>query len=1190
MNLNISIKESLTMVKNPLKYHLVLLLLAIALFMSSALAERPDKTKYDNKQTPFGIAQTKNAAILNINNITTWQRGDGQGQYGPPSLQGDGGIFPRGTSFVLFADGFVWGTKCYLDAAHTQPAPVQVIRVGGNTYNVGNQIGWIEGTGSGAQAISQSDSRARIYRIRRDYTTMSVQELTRDAAENNLVLTNQVSSSDIDAVVAQYRTDWDEWPVDLGAPYIERNSIPGYQKPPAFGPNFTVESLIAGNYDEPGLAGIDPNSPANQVVWTVFNDLNRGNMIGFAGSEPMGLEMQLTLWGYKRSDALGNGYFKRIKIINKGGADIGGGNRGSLYLDSMYVSQWSDPDLGSFGDDISGCDPAISMGFVYNGNADDANFSRFNLPPPAVGYDFLAGPAVPGAVTDTAVFDLKKKPGYKNLPLTSFAYFSAGSGIADPPFSYEGALRWWRMLQGYVPDESTAPLRLYPHPPGVTETVFPLSGDPFAGTGFLDGLGTSYSFAPGDRRIVHNTGPFSLAPGDTQEVVVGVVAGLGGDRLSSVAIMKANDRAIQTTYDLLFQVSQPPASPLVSATELNGRVILEWGSNLGRVNQTENTVSQPGSYVFEGYNIYQLPTPSSQLTDNGVKRIATYDVDNSTGVILETEFDITAGQFLPRAVQFGTNSGVRRYFELSRDHVRDIDKLYNGQEYYVAVTAYSRSTDPGFAAALESSPIVYVVRPQKPYGTATQSNFRDTIAVSRVQGPSDGGATALVISSTQLSSDSYEIRFNSSGGTWFLVNTTTGDTVLTDQSNQDGDDGSPIVDGVQVKVFGAPDDVKDFLTTANGAGALDPPEYGAFAFNDSEFPHPTTADRPTGSRQQSTGGLGTSQGWGIHTGAGGIAGDFSFDRFKARVFRNGGNFAEFIPYDWEIRFTAAGGKGWAAFTTGAFVDVPFEIWNIGINTPNDPSDDYRAIPWFNDIDANDQWNIAASDHPISGGTNDPETDWIYWYLPTDRSPGQSGYMNEFVNRGTAYDGTDGNGNDHAESMARMVLAFWNGGDATDPSFPANLPQTRPENGTVFRIIGTKPNTTLDIFSFNTSSYAASQSTALEKTSVERVTVFPNPYYAFNPAETNRFVRFVTINNLPPKAKVRIFNLAGQLVRTLDKDDNSQFLRWDLNNSDNFPVASGMYIAHLEMTLSDGSTATKILKIAVIQEQEVPDVF
>ncbi|MBI2620277.1 MAG: hypothetical protein HYW57_09360, partial [Ignavibacteriales bacterium] len=715
-------------------------LLSVLLTAALVGAEKPEELKQGKGQSlNKAAAQTKNNAVLNINNFVTWMRADGQGQ-NPFDANFNGSQFPRGTSHPIFADNFVWGGKAYLDAARTQPAPIQLIRVGGGTYNVGNQVGWINGTGASATAVSTGDTRARIYRIRRDYTTMAAEELRRDAAENNLVGVSSVSDADVAVVVQQYATDWDEWPTDLGAPYIERNGIPGYQKPnvvggkAVFDANFTVDSLISGNYDEPGVAGTDPKSPANQVIWTVFNDLNPTNMNNFAGSLPMGLEGQITLWGYKRGDALGNLYFNRIKLINKGGADVGGGAKGALYIDSMFVCQWSDPDLGNAGDDLSGNDSALGVGFVYNGNSVDADYARFNLPPPAIGYDFLAGPTVAGAPTDTAIFDLKKKGGFRNLPMTSFSWFAAGA-LDQPLFNYEISLRWWKSLRGFLANPSTAPDLFYPGPPGAPPTKFPLGGDPFAGTGSLDGLGTNYSPQPGDRRLVLSTGPFLLAPNDTQEVTMGVVAGLGGDRLSSVAVMKANDAAVQTTYNLVFQVSQAPASPIVTATELDGKVIIEWGSNVGRVKATETTVSQPGNYTFEGYNLYQLPLANSPRSE--WRRIATYDVQNTTAVILDTEFDLTSGQFLSKPVQFGSNSGVKRYFELGRDYVRDIDKVYNGQEYYLVVTAYSRAIDAGFAAALESSPIVTTVRPKKPFGFTPNSEFADAVPVTKV-GTSDG--------------------------------------------------------------------------------------------------------------------------------------------------------------------------------------------------------------------------------------------------------------------------------------------------------------------------------------------------------------------------------------------------------------------------------------------------------------------
>ncbi|NUO84334.1 T9SS type A sorting domain-containing protein, partial [candidate division KSB1 bacterium] len=111
--------------------------------------------------------------------------------------------------------------------------------------------------------------------------------------------------------------------------------------------------------------------------------------------------------------------------------------------------------------------------------------------------------------------------------------------------------------------------------------------------------------------------------------------------------------------------------------------------------------------------------------------------------------------------------------------------------------------------------------------------------------------------------------------------------------------------------------------------------------------------------------------------------------------------------------------------------------------------------------------------------------------------------------------------------------------------------------------------------------------ALAQASAKNVGVFPNPYFAFNPQETTRLSRFVTFNNLPETATIRIFNLAGQLVARLDKSDASQFIRWNLLNLSNLPVASGMYIAHVDMPALG---ATKVLKLAIIQEGEVLETF
>ena len=1088
-------------------------------------------------------------ARLNINNMGYWLRADGHARYAPNGTQHI--IYPEGTSTVCASDGVIWGGYAYLDAAHTIPAPGQLFRMGGQfrgTFSF--QPGKIIGFGANAVAQNPADPDVRIYRIRRDYKQLSQSEQRLEAAQVKQIGIGSVTDADVAEVLAQYDKDWNEWPVQNGAPYIDRNRNGQYDKPPGFSDTFTVDSLIAGNYDEPGVAGADANSPADQVIWTVNNDLSPTSDL-FA-TEPDGIEAQHTLWGYKRTGPLGEVLYRRVKIINKGGVDIGGGQKGALYLDSMYVGLDDDPDLGDFTEDLVGCDTLLSLAFIYNAFATDRQFAAFGIPPPSLGFDFLQGPRVPAA-GDSAVFDLKRVYGWKNLPLTSFAYFSSGSPISDPPSGvYEGALRYRKMFRGFVPDPSTSADRYYPYPPGMPESQFPLSGDPVTGTGFVDGLGTSYSMAPGDRRTVIASGPFSLAPGDTQEVVIGYVGGLGSDRLSSVAVMKFNDRFVQNTYDALFQVPNAPAAPDVKVTELDERVILEWGSDLDRVANTENKINNPGAYRFEGYNVYQFPSRTSALSD--AKRIATFDTPSDPTVILDERFDVQSGQILKIPVQFGNNSGIERVFEFKRDYVRDVDKIYNGQEYYLAVTAYSVSQVAGYVpTALESNPVVITVRPQVPFGKSLVTVYGDTLPVAHT-GASAGKVEPIVIDPTLSTGHTYEVGFDENAGvtTWNLTDKTNGAILLSGQSNQSGDELYPIVDGIMVRVVGAPLQGKEY--------SADP-----------------SADR-----------------W--FSGASGSAGELLFGGvYLGATFRDGSSVS---PADFktvELRFVTKTGytdlNGNGAYDIGepyalpaagtqkafmytglsagsyeGFYDVPFTAWDV-----QDPSNPRQLTVVVRDRDANHQWDLHSlvDDAALPNG-GDQQYNYV-WITASDYDA--SGALYDPGAGGTDFMGL-------GQNQKPVLWGLWLGPRGTRDPYGADVTLT---------LVPNFINTPTDKFVFTAPAVAADAS--VQRASAEEVGVFPNPYFAFNPAETNRFQRFVTFHSLPQRATIRIFNLAGESVRIIRKDSPSQFITWDLTNEDSLPVGSGMYIAFIEMQMpQDGSMVTKILKLAIIQEKEILDVY
>jgi hypothetical protein len=127
---------------------------------------------------------------------------------------------------------------------------------------------------------------------------------------------------------------------------------------------------------------------------------------------------------------------------------------------------------------------------------------------------------------------------------------------------------------------------------------------------------------------------------------------------------------------------------------------------------------------------------------------------------------------------------------------------------------------------------------------------------------------------------------------------------------------------------------------------------------------------------------------------------------------------------------------------------------------------------------------------------------------------------------------------------------------------------------------------IDTYTFSPAA-ATFANTDKAREETERINVFPNPYYGVNSEEINKYNRFVTFSHLPTKATIRIFNLAGVLVKTIEKDNLDQFERWDLLNQNGLPVASGLYIVYIE--LPDLGT-TKILKAAIIQEQQILDRF
>jgi hypothetical protein len=127
----------------------------------------------------------------------------------------------------------------------------------------------------------------------------------------------------------------------------------------------------------------------------------------------------------------------------------------------------------------------------------------------------------------------------------------------------------------------------------------------------------------------------------------------------------------------------------------------------------------------------------------------------------------------------------------------------------------------------------------------------------------------------------------------------------------------------------------------------------------------------------------------------------------------------------------------------------------------------------------------------------------------------------------------------------------------------------PQPGDVFRISTSKPFKTGDYFSFTTASAAVDNEQA--KSELDDINVVPNPYIAAagwekrNLNQTGRGERRIDFINLPSECTIRIYTVAGQLVKTLRKEASplDGTMTWDLISDDGMDVAYGLYIYHVD---------------------------
>lgn len=532
----------------------------------------------------------------------------------------------------------------------------------------------------------------------------------------------------------------------------------------------------AGDY--PGDPARQNNDlPGDQFIWWVFND--KGNVKQQSNTEGIGIEVQASAFAFTSKDALNDATFYNYRVIN----------RGTLSLDSTYISTWTDADLGYYNDDYIGCDTNRGLGILYNGTSVDGTgqVNSYGDRVPMVGVDFFKGPIKRTDVNGVIEVD--------TLGMTAFTYYNNDNTVVGNPnngieiYNYmSGSIRNGQRFSNDFKGPNT-PSKAYGEGP---LTPFVFYGDP--------GIRSEWSECTcgnpvGDRRFVHSAGAFKLEPGVVNDITIGAVwvADAGGCPNTSFRKIRVADDLAQSLFDNNFQTIEGPEAPRMVARALDRRLVFylnndpisnnfqeKYGYDLSQAKyrvaspKAANYVKSPDSlYKFEGYRVFQLKsryvTPADIFDDNGeiddevAIEVFKCDIRNGITRIInyEKNTDVSDSTFVPHIKVEGTDEGIKHSFEISQDAFAEGEdkRLVNYKNYYFVAIAYAHNNFAPFDAKrsdstqdvsyLESSKgaggsaIAVVTATPNPangdMGTVLNADYGDGVIIKRIEGAGNGG-------------------------------------------------------------------------------------------------------------------------------------------------------------------------------------------------------------------------------------------------------------------------------------------------------------------------------------------------------------------------------------------------------------------------------------------------------------------
>ncbi|HJL74844.1 MAG TPA: hypothetical protein QGF17_05945, partial [Candidatus Marinimicrobia bacterium] len=443
------------------------------------------------------------------------------------------------------------------------------------------------------------------------------------------------------------------------------------------------------------------------------------------------------------------------------------------------------------------------------------------------------------------------------------------------------------------------------------------------------------------------------------------------------------------------------------------------------------------------------------------------------------------GELLELPAQFGTDSGLNHYVEITYDAINS-RSIINHRKYYFAVTAYAY--DPDAAQRVIESPInaIEAVPGGPGLGNALASGFSDTLAITHT-GLSDAVFLPHVVDPYKLTNHDYEISFDivDSVYHWYLTDTDDNELVgqdtlfpatpdYYDYANSDLEfaDLPDYYENVEI--------MDGFILGSKNATYAAPSGYATAT---------TTVDADT-STSLVFGGLNA-------TGSG------TWVEFIESLEPNGVAQAESTPgaellqLDLKVVFSDEGSIA-SFFNVGGLIGgtadttwVPFEMYTV---------EDNRRV----DIAV----YLAAGSKPL--------------YELDEDNPGSKMFAKNmyFIPVYRDYTGTMLNNHYSDGGIMGWMTSF-------------NKSSTSFESGNEFLVTFKNPIIPgTDTYTFT----GKGMQSANADSALTFINVFPNPYFGKNPEERNQLNRFVYFTNLGVgTTTIRIFTIAGDMIAKIEKE-------------------------------------------------------